>query len=529
MGDAVLRWAELARENERGAVTSAHLAGELQRHGYRADPAVVLTLASQAALKAGEITVDVFREWWMHAPHEDVLLAKLAIEKLATATPKFAIAAGRRVMSDVGPLPLPSARETCDNGPRMGGPGCGDLPDCEDPEALWLSMAAWAMMEAVQLKAKSVGEAVNVGMAALAGLEPEVVVRAHVAAWADGDAELTAAFVNMTEQLWASWERDDALRHVTAASCDAMLSTMALVFPALRRQKTKVAYPALFWLRVAAGLAGIPSVERRKQLLDVFAIMAWRDNVDQTAVIQHPAMPRMVCRALVDLPGMKSNSKMWLAIPLHQMSSFARYDFACAADEAPIPLLYERAVVCLLGTGYDAPPGGRRGRVALESTVATTALTLIERVAAAYPDRDLLECVFWRLTDTFVAMQTDDVQVNQMLRHQLGRVIGTSGHRDVVWKLWSLCTDAEYAAWRWVLGAPPEAKPADEAPHHVDSISSNKVLRLVRTSVDDRSDGMGVEALLRHIAANGMVDPFTKAELTWQAIAEANPAWALWA
>lgn len=505
----------------------------LPKHDYRADSGVVFALVGQVLRRPTEMNVDILREWWARAPTEDLLMVRWALEHMPTNIGcETAAALACRVPKDlVDPCPLLSTRESGDAGETVSGVVADPpIPDSNDPEALWLHTAVWALVRCVCHHAEIVEMNAQSGaLRAMVGARFDLLVKAQVAAWVQ-DKNLVKGFVNATEELWRSWACNDAVALVSKTFMQQFMHAFSLVFPVIRTQQIKTTYPEMLWLRLVAGDTAVQDVAMRSEMLEVFAIANWRENLDFESVINDVRLLKLVCRTLVSLSAMSDNAKMWLVIPMSQVSSLVRYNYDWDEGEARVPLLFERGIISALSVDSETAREDSNTKAMLQACGAMTAVAVMERLAAAHPTRNVLECVFWSLTNVFAEMTIKGIPIPPTLRHQLGRVIGSEGHRAFVWDMWSLCTVEEYRAWCLVLGVSLEAggcKPR-EVPHVLDSISQSKALRVVKMSAGDRSDGIAVETLLRHVATIGMTNPYTNEAITWEGIQNANPAWNLW-
>jgi hypothetical protein len=291
-----------------------------------------------------------------------------------------------------------------------------------------------------------------------------------------------------------------------------LLRVLEILLQSGTRVELGPAFSVKFLFQLAGGRTAVCSPKVRELVCDAIALLP---HSSTPAGALGPRVVHDIAAAFVELPALPRLCVIKFMAVLAEIDALLEIDFA-RADV----YLYERAVHRILERAMQ-PNSSLCGRYGWE-----VVLGMLRRLSESRPGMNVVECVFWRLTNSLMDMYTEDVIA---LRPALSMLVRTRGNRAVIRELWGLCDETELRPWQLAFGSTiaaavaPCTAPGAEPP--MDALTQQRVRRLFWFAPDRiEGTGVGLETLLQHVAVGGWTNPFTNEPITWDAIVEANPS-----
>lgn len=174
----------------------------------------------------------------------------------------------------------------------------------------------------------------------------------------------------------------------------------------------------------------------------------------------------------------------------------------------PEPFFYERAIHSLF-TEYS----GDVHHFALYYIGAY----ILHGYAKAHPLRNIIETVFWRLTE--IIQLSFLPSLAYIFREHVLDVITIPMNQVNFHKLVKLCNDAEFAAWNRICNNFLTHGHKDNS-FSTDCISQTAIMNVYRFS--EHNEKVGIETIISHILSNGLKNPFTNEPITWKSLSSLN-------
>jgi len=276
---------------------------------------------------------------------------------------------------------------------------------------------------------------------------------------------------------------------------------LQLVQYLLRRELTPFPFEKLlFW---GAGLD--PCVQSIPLRVDaLLTVAAASPDVLQKYLREclDPQLIPALCCILVDLP-LDTHYIAILAL------SYCNLLIDISWDTWGRPYLYEQAMHVLLSASHN------KDSYLLHAVLATH---LFWRMAQEYPRRNLIETCFYALTS--VLQETRRVVVfRHAIEENIRNGLTTNGNRPMFIQLVALQEPDIQDLWsqlfpslRWV---------ARDLVPDVDTLTEQAVVRAWHFETGD-STPVALETVVRHVAINGLRNPFTNLPLTWEHLLTVN-------
>jgi len=266
-----------------------------------------------------------------------------------------------------------------------------------------------------------------------------------------------------------------------------------------------------FLVRIIVGDTVVTSMPLQHVTIDTFRRIP--ASILRRQVRDRPCreLPQLVCRAIVGCPTYDAASRSVFALvalgttmPIfHSMELW---------DENPY--LYESAAHVLLSNVAEPDIGVQKGA---NITAIAGAIHLLSTLGNRFPRRNVIETIFWHLTESLRILSVDSQRVGI---HVSPGLTGTPGNRVAFLRLLSLCTPEEQQVWQIFGHQVPKVPLCSFAPL-IDNISSQPARRLYRLK-EGTEPLVSLETLVRQFASRGFIDPFSNEPTSWKEILEVN-------
>ena len=138
--------------------------------------------------------------------------------------------------------------------------------------------------------------------------------------------------------------------------------------------------------------------------------------------------------------------------------------------------------------------------------------------ARVHPLRNVIETVFWRLTE--IIQLPFIPSLAHIFREHVLDAISIPMNQVNFHKLVKMCNDVEFQAWNVICNNFLSRHTINNVVY-TDNISATKVMTLYRFS-EKSEKTIGIETLISQILSNGLVDPFTNSPTSWETLLKLN-------
>lgn len=313
--------------------------------------------------------------------------------------------------------------------------------------------------------------------------------------------------------VWLGWEENPA--SMSAFSLDFITKLVYLTEVTL--QKQSLDFPFDFTIKVCAGATPL----KQKQFRHDIARMISSSGIDNVRSLRqrHIATDIVfyICKAYSELlfadvgDDLTRVEAYFIGLLIRSQDNI---DLAMPILE---PFIYERTIHKLLSRANEyQSANARRDRIFL---VVSAAMILLEGVCLKHPQRNVIEVLFWRMTQMIRDFHLDS-GVRMLLFRTLSVVLCLPGNRSVIEDMWCLCDKTELHHWADIMGD-IDITEASGAP--IDAITSAKLKTPCHFAEGD-SCPVSLETMIQHFACNDMYNPFTREPITWEQVARTNPS-----
>lgn len=509
--------------------TFRSILSKASKNGYRLAPEVYHRWVSGILLHPNDDNaMDALREWWMRAPLKDVLDVRRVIICYFHPTTKLASALASRVMTDVIYEPL--SNDLAGKVVHRIDPTVQDFPPMDNPDVLWTDLALWAMASVINRKQILIEHEKAYALAEAERIDEQQITdpieklrilnlaknasKKNIPSWLLHHTEKLGIHLSkLIAHVWESWSNPNILGKVPMDLFTTVLDLTAAVLPIASNPSFCDRFPIPFWLRILAGDTPLKSVPRRVNCLTAFA--RWKlQQADFDMLSSHPSTLQLASRALLDLGAESEPGQFWLLSIFDCISTMLRIDLTMDR-----PFLYEMTILRILSVGVPENMSSDKKVQSVMCEARTSyAIRILERLSVEYPERNVIQCIFWTLTEQFAQLST---QYLLQLQTRLSLALNSRGNREAIQELWSICSEDHLETWRKPFRGEPSSVMASKQTG-IDAISNEPYLVPVRFAKED-TVCVGIETMLRQFATRGMINPFTNAPVTWETVAEANP------
>jgi hypothetical protein len=216
-----------------------------------------------------------------------------------------------------------------------------------------------------------------------------------------------------------------------------------------------------------------------------------------------PELIPALCRILVDMP-----------LDIHFVAilalSYCNLLIDINWDNHP-PYLFELAMHVLLSASHSSTS------FLLHAVLASH---LLWRLAQEFPRRNIIETCFYALTNVLQQTRPGDT-FRSMVEENIRFALTTNGNRAMLIELVALQEPEQQALWNNLFPSIKWPAPNNRNPVLVDALTEQPIVRAWHFEPDDTTL-VSLETIIRHVALNGLRNPFTNLPTTWDRLLAAN-------
>lgn len=358
---------------------------------------------------------------------------------------------------------------------------------------------------------------------------PEQAVLYYLRYLYNKDLDLTAQHAPLMEamgplvvQIWQDWATRHNEKTMPVLDPDWLHTVVYLTHLLCTAEEMpfKSNLPLGFMIQCVAGKTNVQSLTLREAVFKCLGSLPLTTFVVLTSAHLEPHMVEWACCMLLDFPKMDLHYQKIILLLLSHLESMPTIQFATHR-----PYLFEQTIHRLVVLAQEILAASCTTKLT-PAMCLVLAFELFSWYSIACPYKNVIESTFWTLTTLLNQRQQYGLQSGQLrLLHQsLQAGLGTPGNRRVVYRLWQLCDATELQGWRYIL---PKLKnwhcpPLIDTSFYQDSITQQSTLQLYKFSSTD-AEGVGLETMIHHFAINGLTNPFTNLDITWENLYSENP------